>query len=280
MAGKHSSIRSYEGINLRPLRQQTENVGRLRPIPEDSQFAARGGPSWVVPEPADDNEALDNIEEEKYGEDNAPFEGPTQDKPLPELPRGLRAGVGGRLQADLEAEAATAAAGPRATGRPAPPSRVLRRPSESAAARARLRAFERNVRGVPVPATENPEAPAPDPGRVAPMNVRQSSSRRDHLRPSRYPRFETSLLKRLLSGRYDPDAIRYYLGLSSQSAGSRRFTREFGDLSAVLKNDARPSEEGTVRQEWTPTKVLGAGSYGEVILWQRTTGSEMVRYKT
>lgn len=272
MVGRQSSGTSDGGVGLGSLRQRLEDVGRSKPIADNRQPTTRERPSWVVPELGDNNEVLDDVEEENYVRDDAPLKGPGRSRPLAELPSILRAGVGGR-------QLATHRGGNRGGNRgnrPALPGRVLKPPSPSAAERARRRALERSIYGVLLPTTEL-MAPAPNPRRIASSNGRQSTSQPDRGPSSPFPRFERDLQRRLRSGRYDQEAIRYYLDLASRPAFTHSYPQEFGDLNDILLNDARPSAEGMVRQQWSPTKVLGSGSYGEVILWQRVTAPGRVR---
>ena len=305
MVGRQSSRRSNEAFNLNSLRRRLEDVGRPRPILEDPHPTARKVAPWVIPDSDDDNMALDDIEEDNYPEDDAPFEDPDPYEPLAELPRVLRAGVRGspaaanrggnrgtgalryfgrprpydaiveglqdRLQAEVRNEAAAVAAGRRVASRPALPGRVEKRPSPTAAERARRKALEQNVRGIPFASTSDSssESPALNSGR--PVSI--GRPRRGH-----YPRFEWNLRDKLQSGKYDEEALRYYFDLISRSDGTNGQAPDFSDLRAILSNEARPGPEGMVRQEWTPMKVLGAGTYGEVILWQRITNIGMVSY--
>lgn len=260
---------SEGGVDLGSLRQRLEDIGRSKPIVENPQPTTRERPSWVVPEPTDDNEALADVEEDNYAKIDAPLEGPSQGRILAELPSILRAGVGGRQPAAHRG----GNRGRNRGTRPGLPGRVLKPPSPSAAERARRRALERSIHGIHFPTT----APAPNPWRRASSNSRQSTSQPDRGPPSPYPRFERALQGRLQSGRYDQEAIRYYLGLASRPEVTHRYPNQLGDLNDILSNDARPSSGATVRQEWTPTKVLGSGSYGEVILWERITATATVR---
>ncbi|SLM33581.1 Serine/threonine/dual specificity protein kinase, catalytic domain [Lasallia pustulata] len=248
--------------------------------------------------------AVDNIGEDDYARDDEPVDVTDQYRPLAELPRALRAGFGGRqgndrgdnggsgalrnfgrprpydavieglqarLQAELRAEGAAAAGRPRGTLRQGLPGRVTRRPNPTAAERARRRLLERNIRGIPILSKDDSEPRMLSSGDVPSINLRRSDLDRNRPLRSPFPRFEKNLLDMLQFGNFDEDAIRYYLSMISQSGSSHGYPPEFGNLDVILANDARPNPEGIVRQQWTPTKVLGSGSYGEVILWQRIT---------
>lgn len=307
MVGRQSFGSPDEDFTFNSLIRRLEES---RSIPEDPQSTARQGAPWVIPESTDDNSALDDTIDEYYTEYDAPLEGLDQHRPWAGLPSALRAGVGGRdaanrggnrggrasryhersrpydaiveglqdrLQAESRAAAAAAAtAGPRSTNPSGIPGRVTKRPSPNAAERARRRALERNMLGVPFLSTSDSEFATPTPGIAASNSIRHSSSYRGRQSPSRFPRFERNLRDKLRSGRYDEDAIRYYLDMASQYGVSRGYPPEFGNLDAMLSDDARPVPEGTIGRKWTPTKVLGSGSYGEVILWQRITSSGTV----
>ena len=266
----------------------------------------------MVPESADDDTAVDDIGEDDYARDDEPVDVSDQYRPLAELPRALRTGFGGRqgsdrggnggsgalrnfgrprpydaiieglpdrLQAELRAEGAAAAGHPRGTIRQGLPGRVTRRPNPTAAERARRRVLERNIRGIPFLSKNDSEPPVLSSGDVPSINLRHYLDPNRPLR-SPFPRFEKNLLNILQFGNFDKDAIRYYLSMISQSGSSHGYPPEFGNLDVILANDARPKSEGIVRQQWTPTKILGSGSYGEVILWQRVTNFAMVSHAT
>ena len=297
MVSKKSSISSNGAFSLNSLGRRLQ---LLEPTLEDLQSTARNGASWVIPESDDDDAAIDA--------DDAPIERPNRTSELARVPSVLRAGAGrgsnrsrgalhylrrprpynaiieelqDRLHAELRAKR-DGAAGPLVSDRPLVPGRVRKRPSPTAAERARRRAIERNIRGVANPPRDDgrPEDEALTVEGAASINSRQSRSDRVGPPPARFARFERVLRDELRTGDYDEEAIRYYLDLISQHdghyyGGSR--TAEFSDLDIILADDARPGPEGQIRRDWKPMKTLGKGSYGEVMLWQRITRIGMVR---
>lgn len=88
------------------------------------------------------------------------------------------------------------------------------------------------------------------------------------IHPSLPPVFAESLQMKFQKNPNDQDAVRWYLESLAKSDVQGGASHEQPDLEQVLRNDAKPNMEGNVAQ-WVPIKCLGAGTYGEVVLWER-----------
>lgn len=80
---------------------------------------------------------------------------------------------------------------------------------------------------------------------------------------------------RLKKAKYNPEAIQWYLNQLTKSDVAEMDRRGLTELENILLQDALPIAQAGDPQ-WVAKKSLGKGSYGEVMLWQRTIGPDQV----